>query len=34
MYSTVKFRFAGKLGNAPFSETLPVFKLNEKVHGT
>jgi len=30
IYSTVKSRFPGKLGNAPFSETLPLFRLNAK----
>ena len=34
IYSTVKSRFPGKLGNAPFSETLPLFRLNAKVSGT
>jgi len=33
IYSTVKSRIPGKLGNAPFSETLPLFRLNAKVSG-
>src|SRR5579864_624564 len=32
-YSTEKLRFGGVPGNAPLSETLPVFKLNENVNG-